>query len=72
LVIDCVRTALYDRLFEGKMEEKKRRGRRHKQIVDDLKKESISWNMEEKALDCTLWRTRCGRGYEPIARQTTE
>jgi hypothetical protein len=54
------------------MEEKKRLGRRRKQILDGLKEESISWKMEEKALDCTFWRTRCGRGYEPIARQTTE
>ena len=59
-------------VIEGKMEEKKRRGRRRKQILDGLKEESISWKMEEKALDCTFWRTRCGRGYEPIARQTTE
>jgi hypothetical protein len=27
----------------------------------------ISW-----ALDCTLWRTRYGRGYGPVARQNTQ
>jgi hypothetical protein len=54
------------------MEEKKRGGRRLKQIVDDLKEESSSWNLKEKALDSTVWRTRFGGGYRPIARQTTE
>jgi hypothetical protein len=58
--------------IEGKMEENKKRGRRRKQILDGLKEENISWNMKVKALDCTLWRTRFGRGYRLIARQTTE
>jgi len=30
---------------------------------------SIKTNLED-AIDCTLRRTRLGRGYEPIARQT--
>jgi hypothetical protein len=49
-------------VIEGKMEEKKRRGRRHKQILDGPKEESSSWNLKEKALDSTLWRTNFGRG----------
>jgi hypothetical protein len=28
--------------------------------------------LKEKALDRTQWRTRFGRGYEPVVRQTTE
>jgi hypothetical protein len=28
--------------------------------------------LKEKALDCTLWRTRFGRGYGPVVGQTTE
>jgi hypothetical protein len=28
--------------------------------------------LKEEALDRTLWRTRFGRGYGPIVRQTTE
>jgi hypothetical protein len=28
--------------------------------------------LKEEALDCTLWRTRFGRGYGPVVRQTTE
>jgi hypothetical protein len=32
----------------------------------------IVWKMKEEALDRTLWRTRFGRGYGPVIRQTTE
>jgi nuclear transport factor 2 (NTF2) superfamily protein len=28
--------------------------------------------LKEVALDRTLWRTRFGRGYGPVVRQTTE
>jgi len=28
--------------------------------------------LKEEALDHTLWRTYCGRGYGPIVRQNTE
>jgi hypothetical protein len=28
--------------------------------------------IEKEALDRTLWRTRFGRGYGPVVRQTTE
>jgi hypothetical protein len=28
--------------------------------------------LKEEALDRILWRTRTGRGYGPVVRQTTE
>jgi hypothetical protein len=28
--------------------------------------------LKEEALDSTMWRTRCGRGYGPVIRQATE
>jgi hypothetical protein len=28
------------------------------------------WKLKEEALDRTLWRTRFGRGYRPVVRQT--
>jgi hypothetical protein len=49
-----------------------RRGRRRKQLLDDLKEKKRYWKLKEAALDRTLWRTRFGRGYGPIVRQTTE
>jgi hypothetical protein len=49
-----------------------RRGRRHKQLLDDLKEKTRYWKSKEEALDRTLWRTRVGRGYGRVVRQTTE
>ena len=49
-----------------------RRGRRRKQLLDDLKAKTRYWKSEEEALDRTLWRTRFGTGYGPVVRQTTE
>ena len=40
--------------------------------MNDLKEKSGSWKLKEKALDRTLWRTRFGTGYGPVARQTIE
>jgi hypothetical protein len=49
-----------------------RREKRRKQLLDDLKEKTRSWKLKEEALDRTLWRTRFGRGYGPVVRQTTE
>jgi hypothetical protein len=32
----------------------------------------IYWKLKEEALDRTLWRTRFGRGYGPVGKQTAE
>jgi hypothetical protein len=58
--------------IEGRTEMTGRRGRRRKQLLDDLKEKRIYWKLKEEALDRTLWRTRFGRGYRPVVRQTTE
>jgi hypothetical protein len=58
--------------LEGRIEMTGQRGRRHKQLLDDLKEKKRYWKLKEEALDCTLWRTRFGRGYGPVIRQTTE
>jgi hypothetical protein len=39
--------------------------------LDDLKEPKRYWRLKEEVQDRTLWRTRFGRGYGPIARQTT-
>jgi hypothetical protein len=28
------------------------------------------WKLKEEALDCSWWRTRFGRGYEAVVKQT--
>jgi hypothetical protein len=48
-----------------------RQGRRHKQLLDDLKEKRKYWKLKEEALDRTLWRTRFGKGCGPVI-DTTE
>jgi hypothetical protein len=63
-------------VIEDKLEERigmtGRRGRRCKQILDDLKEKRRYWKLKEEALDRTLWRICFGRGYGPVVRQTAE
>jgi hypothetical protein len=69
------RNCLLKHVIEGKLEgriEMTGRGRRRKQLLDDLKEKKRYWKLKEAALDRTLWRTRFGRGYGPVVRQTTE
>jgi hypothetical protein len=49
-----------------------RRGRRRKQLLDDLKEKRRHWKLKEEALDRTLWGTHFVRGYGRVVRQTTE
>ena len=58
--------------IEGKIEVTGRRGRRRKQLLDHLKEKSGYWKLKEEALDLTLWKTGCVRGYGPVVRQTAE
>jgi hypothetical protein len=48
-----------------------RRGRRRKQLLDDLKEKRRYCKLKEVPLHRTAWRTRFGRGSRPVARQTT-
>jgi hypothetical protein len=58
--------------IEGRIEVKGRRGRRRKQLLDELRETREYCKMKEEALDRTWWRTRFGRGYGPVVRQTTK
>jgi hypothetical protein len=69
---NCLLKHVIEGKLEGKIEMMGRRGRRRKQLLDDLKEKRRYWNLKEEALDCILWRTRFGRGYGPVVRQTTE
>jgi hypothetical protein len=70
------RNCLLKHAIEGNLEERiemtGRGGRRRKQLLDNLKETIRYWKLKEEALDRTLWRTRFGRGYGPVVRQTTE
>jgi len=49
-----------------------RRGRSRKQVLDDLKETGGYWILEVEAPGRTVWRTRFGKGYKPVVRQSTE
>jgi len=55
--------------IEGKIERKGRRGRRSKQLLDNLKEKRSYWKLKEEALDRNMWRTGYGRGYGPAVKQ---
>jgi hypothetical protein len=48
----------------------RRLGRSRKQLLNDLKETRGYYKLKEEAPDRTLWRTRLGRGYGPVVRQT--
>jgi len=50
----------------------RRRGRRRKKLLDDLKDRRGYYHLKEEALDSTVWRNRFGRGFGPVVRQNTE
>jgi len=39
-----------------------RRGRRSKQLLDDIDERRGYWKLKEGRLACTVWRTGFGRG----------
>ena len=47
-----------------------RRGRRSKQLQDDLKEDTGYWKLKKAVLDRILLETRCGRDYGPVVRKT--
>ena len=51
---------------------KGRRGRRRKKLLDDLKGTREYWKLKGEALDGTVRRTRFGRVYGAVVRQTME
>jgi hypothetical protein len=57
---------------EGRTEVTRRHERRRKQLLDNLKEKREYCKLKEEALDRTVWRTRFGRRYGPVVRQTAE
>jgi len=70
------RNCLLQRIIEGKIqggiEVTGRQGRRRRKLLDDLKERRWYSHLKEEALDRTMWRTRFGRGFRPVVRQTTK
>jgi hypothetical protein len=54
------------------MEVTRRRGRRRKKLLDDLKDRRGYCHLKEEGLDRIMWRNRFRGGFEPVVRQNTE
>jgi hypothetical protein len=52
--------------IKGQIEVTRRRGRRRKKLLDDLKDGRGYCQLKEEALDRTMWRNRFGRGFGPV------
>ena len=50
----------------------RRRGRRGKKLLDDLKDRRGYSHLKEEALHRTIWRHSFGGGFGPVVRQNTE
>ena len=70
------RNYLLKQVIEGKikgaMEVARRRGRRRRKLLDDLKYRRGYSYLKEEALDRTMWRHLYGGGSGPVVRQNTE
>jgi len=50
----------------------RRRGRRRKKLLVDLKDKRGYSHLKEEALDRTMWRNCFGGGFGTVVRQNTE
>ena len=69
---NCLLKQVMEGKIKGEMEVARRRGRRRKKLLDDLKDRRGYSHLKEEALDRTIWRHRFGGGFGPVVRQNTE
>ena len=58
--------------MKGETEVKRRRGRRRKKLLDDLKDRRGYSHLKEEALERTMWRNCFRGGFGPVVRQNNE
>jgi hypothetical protein len=69
---NCLLKHVIERNLEGNIEVRRRRGRRHKQLLDALKETRGYCNLKEETLDHWLWGIGFGSAYGPVVKQNTE
>ena len=62
---NCLLQQVIEGKIKGQIEVTRRRGRRHKKLLDDLKDRRGYCQLKE-ALDLTMRRNRFGRGFGPV------
>ena len=63
---NCLLQQVIEGKIKGQIEVIRRRGRRCKKLLDDLKDRRGYCQLKEEALDRTTWRNRFGRGFGPV------
>ena len=70
------RNCLLQQVIEEKIKEgiemTRKRGRRRRKLLDDLKERRGYSHLKEDAIDRTMWTAGFGRGFGPVVRQTTK
>ena len=69
---NCLVKQIIEGKIKGQIEVTRRRGRRSKKLLDDLKDRRGYCQLKEEALDSTMWRNRFGRGIGPVVWQITD
>jgi hypothetical protein len=69
---NCFLKQVIEGKIKGEMEVTRRRGRRRKKLLENLKDRRGYSHLKEEDLDRTVWRNRFGRGFGPVVRQNTE
>ena len=69
---NCLLKQVGEGKINGEMEVTRRRGRRRRKLLDDLKDRRGYYHLKEDALDRIMWRNRFRGGFEPVVRQNTE
>ena len=63
---NCLIQQVIEGKIKGQIEVIRRRGRRRKKLLDDLKDRRGYCQLKEEALDLTMLRNRFGRGFGPV------
>ena len=63
---NCLLQQVSEEKIKGQIEVTRRRGRRRKKLLDDLKDTRGYCQLKEEALDRTMWRNRFGRCFGPV------
>jgi len=69
---NCLLKQVIEGKIKGEMEVTRRRERRRRKLLDDLKDRDGYSHLKEEVLDRTMWRNCFGGGFEPVVRHNTE
>ena len=69
---NCLLKQVIEGKIKGEIEVTRRRGRRCRKLLDDLKDRRGYSHLKEEAVVRYTWRNRFGGSFEPAVRQNTE